>query len=47
MRRSLFHAGGTMRIDNVMVNGNILVPAPGAMALLGLAGLVGSRRRRG
>jgi MYXO-CTERM domain-containing protein len=29
----------------VNVNGT-LVPAPGALALLGVAGLVGSRRRR-
>lgn len=36
---------GTARIDNVMVNGTA-VPAPGALALLGVAGLVGSRRRR-
>jgi hypothetical protein len=43
---NVFQPGGTLRLDNVMVNGN-LVPAPGAMALLGLAGLVGSRRRRG
>jgi uncharacterized protein (TIGR03382 family) len=26
--------------------GNTIVPAPGALALLGVAGLVGSRRRR-
>jgi hypothetical protein len=26
---------------------SVMVPAPGAMALLGLAGLAGSRRRRG
>jgi MYXO-CTERM domain-containing protein len=40
-----YQAGGTARIDNVMVNGTA-VPAPGALALLGVAGLVGSRRRR-
>jgi MYXO-CTERM domain-containing protein len=38
-------AGGTSRIDNILVTGNT-VPAPGAIALLGVAGLVGSRRRR-
>ncbi len=38
-------AAGSNRIDNIFVNN--AVPAPGAMALLGLAGLVGSRRRRG
>ena len=37
--------GGTNRIDNILVTGNA-VPAPGALALLGVAGLVGSRRRR-
>lgn len=34
-----------MGIDNITINSD--VPAPGALALLGLAGLVGSRRRRG
>ena len=38
-------ATGSNRIDNIVVNN--AVPAPGAVALLGLAGLVGSRRRRG
>jgi len=38
-------AAGTNRIDNISVTGNV-VPAPGALALLGVAGLVGSRRRR-
>ncbi|MSR69972.1 MAG: hypothetical protein EXS17_06475 [Phycisphaerales bacterium] len=37
-------AAGTNRIDNVVVSGN-MVPAPGAIALLGLAGLIGRRRR--
>ena len=37
-------ASGTNRIDNVMVNGT-LVPAPGAIAILGVAGLVLRRRR--
>jgi hypothetical protein len=38
-------AGGTNRIDNISISGT-LVPAPGAMALLGVAGLLGARRRR-
>jgi MYXO-CTERM domain-containing protein len=38
-------AGGTNRIDNILVTGNA-IPAPGALALLGVAGLVGARRRR-
>ena len=37
-------AAGTNRIDNVIVSGS-LVPAPGAVALLGLAGLISRRRR--
>ena len=37
-------ASGTNRIDNVIVSGS-MVPAPGAIALLGLAGLIGRRRR--
>ena len=37
-------AAGTNRIDNVIVSGS-LVPAPGAVALLGLAGLINRRRR--
>ena len=36
---------GTNRIDNIVVSGTA-IPAPGAIALLGVAGLVGSRRRR-
>ena len=36
-------ASGTNRIDNIMVTNNI--PSPGAIALLGLAGLVARRRR--
>ena len=36
--------GGTNRVDNIIVSGTA-VPAPGALALLGLAGLVGRRRR--
>jgi len=48
-------AGGSIAITADGINGGfgtlngfqlVLVPAPGAMALLGLAGLVGSRRRR-
>jgi len=38
-------AAGTNRIDNILVTGNA-VPAPGALALLGVAGLIGARRRR-
>ena len=37
-------ATGSNRIDNILVNGDA-VPAPGALALLGIAGLVGRRRR--
>ncbi len=37
-------ASGSNRIDNIMVNGT-LVPAPGAAALVGLAGLIARRRR--
>jgi MYXO-CTERM domain-containing protein len=40
-----YTSGGTARVDNLMINGTA-VPAPGALALLGVAGLVGSRRRR-
>jgi MYXO-CTERM domain-containing protein len=36
--------GGTNRIDNIIVSGDA-VPAPGALALLGLAGLAARRRR--
>jgi len=39
-----YQAGGTARIDNILVNGT-LVPAPGAAALVGLAGLIARRRR--
>ena len=42
---NVYQAGGTARIDNILVNGT-LVPAPGAAALVGLAGLM-ARRRRG
>lgn len=40
-----FQAGGTARIDNILVNGD-LIPAPGAIALLAVAGLTGGARRR-
>ena len=36
--------GGTNRIDNISVSGT-LVPAPGAIALLGVGGLLAGRRR--
>ncbi|MSR33264.1 MAG: hypothetical protein EXS12_00430 [Phycisphaerales bacterium] len=36
-------AAGTGRIDNINVTG--IIPAPGAVALIGLAGLVSRRRR--
>lgn len=36
---------GTSRVDNVTIEG-VLIPTPGTMALIGLAGLVASRRRR-
>ena len=36
---------GNNRLDNVTISGTA-VPAPGAFALLGLGGLVGTRRRR-
>ena len=40
-----YQAGGTARVDNLMVNGT-LVPAPGALALLAVAGIAGGARRR-
>lgn len=36
---------GNVRLDNFLVEGT-LIPAPGALALVGLGGLVASRRRR-
>ena len=37
---------GTNRIDNISVNGTVVpVPTPGAIALIGVAGLVARRRR--
>lgn len=38
-------SGGTSRVDNVIISGD-LVPAPSALALLGLGGLIAGRRRR-
>ena len=38
-------AAGTNRVDNIVVSGTA-IPAPGALALLGVAGLIGARRRR-
>ena len=38
-------ATGSNRIDNVVISGD-LIPAPGAIALLGAAGLIGGTRRR-
>lgn len=38
-------SAGSNRIDNVVVSGT-LIPAPGAIALLGAAGLIGGTRRR-
>jgi hypothetical protein len=38
-------ATGNVRLDNFLVEGT-LIPAPGALALVGLGGLVASRRRR-
>lgn len=36
---------GTDRVDNVKISGEI-IPTPGTLALVGLAGIVGIRRRR-
>ena len=39
-------AAGTGRVDNISVTGALVaVPAPGAIALIGLAGLISRRRR--
>jgi len=43
---SSYGTASTIRFDDVTISGDaIVVPAPGAVALLGVAGLVGSRRR--
>jgi len=39
-------AGYNMGIDNLVFNGDITVPEPGSLALLGLGGLMMARRRR-
>jgi MYXO-CTERM domain-containing protein len=44
-RRSGSNASGSLTITNLVANG-ASIPAPGAVALLGAAGLVGARRRR-
>ena len=43
--RSGSNASGSLTITNLVANG-ASIPAPGAIALLGAAGLVGGRRRR-
>jgi MYXO-CTERM domain-containing protein len=43
--RSGSNASGSLTITNLVANG-ASIPAPGAVALLGAAGLVGARRRR-
>jgi MYXO-CTERM domain-containing protein len=45
LRQDNSNASGTFTMTNLVANG-ISVPAPGAAALIGLAGLVASRRRR-
>ena len=42
---STYAATGTWRFDMVTLNGN-LVPAPGVLALLATAGILGGNRRR-
>ena len=42
---STYSTTGTLRFDDVTISGN-LIPAPGALALLGAAALAGVRRRR-
>jgi hypothetical protein len=41
---STYSTAGTLRYDDVTISGNLL-PAPGAAALVGLAGLIARRRR--
>jgi hypothetical protein len=41
--RASSNASGTFTLTNLVANG---IPAPGAIALLGAAGLIGARRRR-
>jgi MYXO-CTERM domain-containing protein len=41
---STYATSGTLRFDDVTISGNV-VPAPGAAALVGLAGLIARRRR--
>ena len=43
--RSSSNASGSLTITDLLANGAV-VPAPGAIALLGAAGLIGARRRR-
>ena len=43
--RSNSNASGSLTITNLVANG-ASIPAPGAIALLGAAGLIGGRRRR-
>jgi len=43
LRQDNSNASGTFTMTNLVANG---IPAPGAIALLGAAGLVGARRRR-
>ena len=43
--RSGSNASGSLTITNLVANG-ASIPAPGAIALLGAAGLIGARRRR-
>ena len=43
--RSGSNASGSLTITNLVANG-ASIPAPGAVALLGAAGLIGARRRR-
>jgi hypothetical protein len=42
---STYGTSSTLRFDDVTISGN-LIPAPGAAALIGLAGLATSRRRK-